>query len=72
MNYTHNNHEVSLAPTYLKKTKIPSLIENMNEVPASQVCNFIIPSSGEYKKAPSQQYWLTVTMCLMLQSKLYI
>lgn len=46
MNSIHNNHEVSVAPTYLKNPQTPSLIANINEVPVSQVCNFVIPSSG--------------------------
>lgn len=63
MNAIHNNHKVSLAPTYLKKKKQPrtlSLIENINEVPVSQVCNFF-PARGNTKRLP-----------LMLQSKLHV
>lgn len=50
--FTHDNHEVSLAPAYLKKNpKTLPLFENINEVPVSQVCNFI-PAQGNTKRLP--------------------
>lgn len=54
---------------YLKKRSL-SLIKNINTVPVSLVCNFI--PTQHYLKATSQHYWLTATICLVLQSKFHM
>lgn len=51
---------------FKKKKRFLSLIKNFNTVPASLVWNFIA-TEGYKKKATFQRYWLTATICLVLQ-----